>query len=163
LRQAYDYWQNQPGNYPKPAGHRPEGEAPEETPREGRTLRELGWHEAHPAAGRPAHADAGRTQQAIQLPPLSSPSGGPQPCDRVFRPPRQAAYTTQEEGCDRQSAPGGGYRRKHSPQGTGRTVAINQPSTDPKKLPTNPRGSRASVPPKGSCSAHGGRAEPELT
>ncbi len=132
------------------------------SPRRGRLYQE-GDRRSNPNHLPRMRAGRNRCRRPIHLPPLSSPSGGPQPCDRVFRPPRQAAYTTQEEGCDRQSAPGGGYRRKHSPQGTGRTVAINQPSTDPRKVPTDPRGSRASVPPKGSCSARGGRAEPELT
>jgi hypothetical protein len=29
LRQAYDYWQNQPGNYPKPKSRSPEANPPE--------------------------------------------------------------------------------------------------------------------------------------
>ena len=141
MRQAYDYWQNQPGNYPEP--RRASGEnAPWRPPRGWAECYIEGEHARWTQPGGAACADAGCRQTTIQLPPLSFPRGGPPQGIRVFRPPCQAACALQVEGHDHQSTPRGGYWRRHSPLGPIRTVAIGHPSTDPKKVAYRPGGRR---------------------
>ena len=75
MRQAYDYWQNQPGNYLN-AETAPEGNHQGSTPKGAEAV--IGRSEDGPKLGRadtlPGEGDAPAT---IHLPPLSFPNGGP--------------------------------------------------------------------------------------
>jgi hypothetical protein len=78
LRQAYDYWQNQPGNYlgrPRPGGG---GVTP---PERGRAVRCLGGRNPRPPGS--LERCYNRALAAIQLPPLSFPKDRPPHHDRA--------------------------------------------------------------------------------
>ena len=85
MRQAYDYWQNQPGNYLKSSVARPRGAfTPSHTPppvdRGGdQDIYKVGGRaEAQrPTRETPGAEAAERSPRVIQLPPLSSPRDGP--------------------------------------------------------------------------------------
>ena len=109
MRQAYDYWQNQPGNYLESKPKRPPLTAPEslksgayrpDDPRRGRVVSEEGVPEStQPLGSWQQRVNAGRRAlQAIQLPPLSSPKCGP-PQSRGRQKPnaRTVTCTPQEE------------------------------------------------------------------
>ena len=95
MRQAYDYWQNQPGNYPEPTPERrdtpPKGGGCERY-REGRAATDRTPSRGHQTLQR--SPDAARP---IRLPPLSSPEGRPRREVSGTRPPTFAACAPQEE------------------------------------------------------------------
>jgi len=84
LRQAYDYWQNQPGNYRGRTGK--PMRAPPDVPRGVRVVTEEGTRTDPSAqlAATPGRKAAGRLQ-AIQLPPLNFPKDGPPQMQRRAR------------------------------------------------------------------------------
>ena len=136
MRQAYDYWQNQPGNYRRPRG--PVRRVPQDRrPRKvARMITSPGGptRAGHPARDGLAGRSHARTTRAIQLPPLSSP--GIDPPQKAPRPREghryPAACNPQEEDTSHRSRPRG-ERLSASAcprMSAGGTVAIGQGSTD---------------------------------
>ena len=123
MRQAYDYWQNQPGTYrlrPDPAPKVLGTGRP--APRTGELGSFTGWDEGpqpHARPGRPPGAEApARPPRAIQLPPLSSPRDGP-PQTWGFatpEPAHPATCTPQSGGYQPPVTPGGGYGLRSTPE-----------------------------------------------
>ena len=72
MRQAYDYWQNQPGNNPKPSGREAHGLTPK-----GSGKYKAGRSKAASRCLLRGHTRRRRRKQPIQLPPLSSPRYSP--------------------------------------------------------------------------------------
>ena len=72
MRQAYDYWQNQPGNYRKPLHRRAQA-----GPLKGASLPSK-WPPKRPKSPLCLGLEPQQRRQLIQLPPLSSPRAGPQ-------------------------------------------------------------------------------------
>ena len=112
----------------------------------GGALRELGTAEADPA-GQDHRAGRGGRRPTIQLPPLSSPKGGPPGGYRVddHQATRHAPLRWRVTAA--RSTPLGGYWQRHSPRRPWlRIVASSQPSTGPINVPADPGANRASVP-----------------
>ena len=99
MRQAYDYWQNQPGNNLERVGR-----GPTATPR-GRVVHLMAMHRSTSQQLATRGADVPRRSlTTIQLPPLSSPQGGPRhQCSSAETPSHGATYTPQEEDTVRTS------------------------------------------------------------
>lgn len=145
MRQAYDYWQNQPGNYPEPR-RASLGRCGVEPP-EGRSLvtRVGATRLAKPdQAGRPARRG-------------SAPSGHPIAPTEFPKGRSAAGHSGPETAVPGHMRPSGGglppkvnaVRRilaAASPQRRCEAVAISQPPTDTGNVPPTPRDSRASVP-----------------
>ena len=118
MRQAYDYWQNQPGNYLDPAvapkhGHRRRpGGRPELLRWLGPAVRPNARRAATPAVSRR------RRQPAIQLPPLNSPRSGP---PQGNAGPARATCRLRHAHLEwrisaTHHAPGDGYRLRLTPE-----------------------------------------------
>ena len=152
MRQAYDYWQNQPGNYPEP-GTSPDGFAPREPPGGGGTVTRVGdRREATPAQQAPTRGRTGH-HQAIQLPPLSSPKDGPPWSNRAVRPPYHTACAPQVEGNRHQI----NTRRRLLATAVPPKTLLNSSQWPtihrPQNVPAGPEANRASVPPPVSPTA----------
>jgi hypothetical protein len=92
LRQAYDYWQNQPGNYPKP-----ESRSPRQTPRRERVYQARRRRSDPDRCSIKAKGN-NSAERPIQLPPLSSPKAGPQRAmTDVSAATISVTYSPQEE------------------------------------------------------------------
>jgi hypothetical protein len=123
LRQAYDYWQNQPGNYLGRAGapKHPARFDPAEA-EQNSSLRGGGPRgRKHPRSPAPTAARRGARlhtgAEAIQLPPLSSPRGLP-PHNRsgAEAPSRGVIWAPQEEGAVHRATSGDGCLLGPSPK-----------------------------------------------
>jgi hypothetical protein len=145
LRQAYDYWQNQPGNYPEPrraslgscGGEPPEGRSfvtrvgatrlakPDQAGRPARRGAAPSGHPIAPTEFPKGRSAAGHSGPKTAVPGHMRPSGGGLP-SRVNTVRRILAMASPQRRCE--------------------AVAINQPPTDTGNVPANPRDSRASVP-----------------
>jgi hypothetical protein len=118
LRQAYDYWQNQPGNYLEPR-RPPGGWDGEGNPKRGRACYKVGNAHCTDPAGGGSRSEAQETHTITDhsFAPTEFPKGrsataqsGPRTRHaRQHAPLRWRVAITK-------SAPGGGYWRKHSPQ-----------------------------------------------
>ena len=147
MRQAYDYWQNQPGNYPEP-WRRPRGVGHQRSPRRGGVVTRVGDHARWTQPRGAGSADATCRQVAIQLPPLSSPRCGPPWGSRVVRPAMPHRIRPSGGGLQSPSQhPKADTGESGPPRSLVWTVASSQPSTDPEeKVPASPEANRASVP-----------------
>jgi hypothetical protein len=74
LRQAYDYWQNQPGNYPEPTRERG---TPPRRAADASVTTKVGPRKFAPSRDRQRRQRSRDDQRPIQLPPLSSPKDRP--------------------------------------------------------------------------------------
>jgi len=133
LRQAYDYWQNQPGNYRVPGARRaaPEGGRP----RRGARIVDrsgTGGPEPQDPARSPGAKARGGPAREIQLPPLSSPGDGPPQEHFGARegPPPHCDIRPPGGGYQPPITPGGGYRLQRAPECLRGMVANGQQSTD---------------------------------
>ena len=133
LRQAYDYWQNQPGNNRSPTAPKRSGWAPE-----GAELYQEGDRRSNPNRLLRMRAGRNRCRRPIHLPPLSSPRRGPpRSLIGVAANNKPTAYTSQEEKAHVASLTRSADRRQDGPQRAGEIVgrAIN-PQT-PKMVPAH--------------------------
>jgi hypothetical protein len=144
LRQAYDYWQNQPGNYPEPradASWEASPGSPFGTRGAGRLLRGLGRHRgATRPSGPPARTRAGAGWPSIC--PHRVPQGAVRGrSGRVVRPPHRTACAPQEEAIrGRVSAVRRILATEHPRMASsGQWPLANRPQT-PQNLPAGPGG-----------------------
>ena len=130
LRQAYDYWQNQPGNYPRPERQSTRAQPPERS----------GVYQAGSRRSGPNHSPRQytwhqRCERPIQLPPLSFPRYGPRRgMTDVSASDKPVTYAPKEEKTHASSRTQGADTRQGCPQRSGEYLAmpaIHRPQTVP--------------------------------
>jgi hypothetical protein len=133
LRQAYDYWQNQPGNYLRPGTTTPRAPGGRGSPpHRGKGRRLARGRDEPSSSGQPGTASAHqRVPVTIQLPSLSSPKvGPPQQYHQRKRPSGRwwaAAYASRWRRPPADTPANGGSRRRLTPRNL--TVTAGQRPT----------------------------------